>query len=409
MLKGRAMQRRAKGFTLIELLVVIAIIAVLIALLLPAVQAAREAARRTQCRNNLKQIALAAQNYHDVNKLFPPASTVLFNAAQFCGPPPYMCLCGVPTGYCPFCQVGCPGTVGRNDYNLHTWPERLLPYDEATTVYSKICMNAPIFSPICLLSPCVPCGTKYSYANSGCPCIDPCAANRPAAAVIPGFVCPSTPRKNNPFVENNAIWESCSPVFRFSRLHGALDYRGINAFLGDAASYYLFMLGQDTSAGARQYENSGKAVGLFGDPYFRSPAALSIDQITDGTSTTIFCTEVAGAPDVWRRGVQVQNPPAFEQASGAWASALTATMISGSDFSGNPTFSDCLPGNCKAPICVFNCTNEVLLNAVFSFHPGSGGVAMCDGSAHMLSENISIVVLHNLITPRGHEPVTDQF
>jgi prepilin-type N-terminal cleavage/methylation domain-containing protein/prepilin-type processing-associated H-X9-DG protein len=94
------------GFTLIELLVVIAIIAVLIGLLLPAVQRVREAANRTQCLNNLKQIALAAQNYHDATRKFPTGVRLSVDVD------------GRPTG-------------GTN-----VWVE-LLPYFEQDNLYKK--------------------------------------------------------------------------------------------------------------------------------------------------------------------------------------------------------------------------------------------------------------------------------
>ena len=64
------------------------------------------------------------------------------------------------------------------------------------------------------------------------------------------------------------------------------------------------------------------------------------------------------------------------------------------------------PDNGDGTVCFINCTNQAKMN-LYSFHPGSCGLAMCDGSAHMVSENIGTLPFCRMITYNGRAPVTD--
>ncbi len=122
---------RRRGFTLIELLVVIAIIAVLIALLLPAVQQAREAARRTQCKNNLKQLALACHNFEDTYKAFPYG--VLRDQSQNAGE----LSAGCEQFPKPFPEYANMSTNPPSQPRRYAMMHQLLPYMEQPALWTR--------------------------------------------------------------------------------------------------------------------------------------------------------------------------------------------------------------------------------------------------------------------------------
>lgn len=250
------------GFTLIELLVVIAIIAILIALLLPAVQQAREAARRMSCSNNLKQIALAAHNHHDVYKEFPPG---------YLGSSPSFVF-----------STGMTATIETN----RKWIGHLsflLPYLELNNIYER--MDTSLFK--CEL------GTIYVF-HAG--------SHNMAQNRINIFHCPSDDVESRPNRLLLHTWFD-GTIFHLNQVDGGSSFAnyGRTNYVGSAGRY-----------GVLDHPVDDSTRGVFVNCWdFPGDKPTKIRDITDGTSSTFLFGEIVGA----------NGPSQPFESSLAWASA----------------------------------------------------------------------------------------
>lgn len=338
------MSRKRSGFTLVELLVVIAIIGILVGLLLPAVQAAREAARRMSCSNNFKQIALSFHNYESAYQRFPPTylATRASSGSQLPG------------------WLGQVGT--RDDINIHTYGEFILPFMEQNNIYQLIDMKSPNFAP-------------YSGPFGNYPYDNTTVINN----VIPTFICPSSARANQRN-EHTYNWGALT----FTLRNGANDY-GPNTGIWGQIPAAVHNSGLDGVAGCWA-PNGCWTDGVLSN----NRPNVKLSSMTDGTSNTFLMWEIAGRNELWRRGrrISVSGNP-----GGGWADVENGeTWLSGSRVDGT--------GGGDSGPCLINCTNASG-QGLYSFHPGGVHCALGDGSVQFISDSVSNTAFHQLLSASG--------
>jgi hypothetical protein len=173
---------RRSAFTLVELLVVLATIGLLISLLLPAVQSAREAARKTSCLNNLKQIGLALEDYHDTRGVFPPSGWTVAAPDNPAGK-----FVGWRALTLPYIEQA--GLTDLYNFDLHWWEgQNLAAAVREVEIYQcpSVPLRRPVLSAVAkpprpamtFISPLAP--TDYEVIMGVQPSIDPARYATPA-------------------------------------------------------------------------------------------------------------------------------------------------------------------------------------------------------------------------------------
>jgi prepilin-type N-terminal cleavage/methylation domain-containing protein len=288
-----------QGFTLVELLVVIAIIGILVGLLLPAVQQIREAARRTQCLNNLKQLALAAHNFESAYKRYPPGN--LGNNDQWPNP------LEIPN---PIPVSNAPASFLWDGFQMTGHLMFLLPFIEQNAIYDE-CASGVIMDPDQH-------GRLMGGGVSPNPKLNPPWASAPAWASmyyrIETFLCPSDD------AYSNSLIPGLGDVFT-EVVEGISSVQGTMIFLaqfdGGIVTAYYPLSSQPAIANALGRTNYAGCAGRLGyrplttDPriqgyqgVFGNRSKTRFGDVVDGTSNTFAFGEVVGS---FQNGLRAVN------------------------------------------------------------------------------------------------------